>query len=151
MKILSNNKKALFNYEIIKKYQAGIELKGWEVKSIKSGNVSLKESYVKIVAGEVKIQGMHVSKWAGAGSPDELELDRERKLLLNKNEINQLDSAVKIKGNAIIPLSLYLDKNLIKIEIALGKGKKKYDKRSKLKELDQKREIERDLKHMGYN
>lgn len=151
MKILSNNKKALFNYEIVKKYQAGIELKGWEVKSIKSGNVSLRESYVKINKGEVEIQGMHVSKWPGAGDPNELDLDRERKLLLNKNEIGQLDSAVKIKGNSIVPLSLYLDKNLIKIEIALAKGKKKYDKRAKLKEKDQIREIDRDLKHMGYN
>lgn len=151
MKVLANNKKALFNYEVLKKYQAGLSLQGWEVKSIKSGHASLKESYVKIINGEAVIEGMHVAVWPGAGEIKESMLDRNRKLLLHQQEISQLVAGVKIKGQTIVPLSLFLDKNKVKLEIALARGTKKYDKREKLKEKDQIRQIDRDLKHMGYN
>lgn len=151
MKVLATNKKALFNYEVLKKYQAGLVLHGWEVKSIKNGHASLKESYVKVIDGEAMIEGMHVAMWRGAGEIKEFMLDRSRKLLLHQQEINQLLAGVKIKGQTIVPLNLFLDKNKIKLEIALARGKKKYDKREKLKEKDQIRQINRDLKHMGYN
>lgn len=151
MKILANNKKALFNYEVLKKYQAGIVLEGWEVKSIKKGHASLKESYVKIIEDEAYIEGMHVAFWQGAGELKEGMTDKPRKLLLHKQEITQLSSGVKVKGQTIVPLNLFLDKNKIKLEIALARGKKLYDKRQQLKEKDQIRQINRDLKHFGYN
>ncbi len=151
MKILANNKKALFNYEVLKKYQAGIVLEGWEVKSIKQGHASLKESYVKIIEGEAYIEGMNVAFWKGAGELKEGMTDKPRKLLLHQQEINQLTNGVKIKGQTIVPLNIFLDKNRIKLEIALARGKKLYDKRQKLKEKDQIRQIDRDLKHFGYN
>ena len=151
MKILANNKKALFNYEVLKKFQAGLVLKGWEVKSIKTGRVSLKESYVKVMQGVPIIEKMHVSEWPGMHKESDPELDRDIVLLLHQHEINNLISGTKIKGQTIVPLQLYLDRNKIKLEIALAKGKKKYDKRAKLKEKDQIRQIDRDLKHIGYN
>lgn len=150
MKIISTNKKALFNYEVIKKHQAGISLQGWEVKSIKSGNVSLKESYIKIRNHEAFVDGMNVSPWKGMQDYKDTMSVNERKLLLNRQELNALESAVKIKGQTIVPIQIYIDKNRIKLEVALARGKKLHDKRAKLKEKDQKRQIERDLKHMGY-
>ena len=151
MKILANNKKAIFNYEILKKFQAGLVLQGWEVKSIKSGRVSLKESYVKVMLGIPIIEKMHISEWPGMQKENDPDLDRDRVLLLHQQEINNLISGTKIKGQTIVPLQLFLDKNKIKLEIALARGKKKYDKRAKLKEKDQIRQIDRDLKHLGYN
>lgn len=151
MKILANNKKAIFNYEVLKKFQAGLVLKGWEVKSIKTGRVSLKESYVKIMHGVPIIEKMHISEWPGMHKENDPDLDRDRVLLLHQQEINNLISGTKIKGQTIVPLQLYLDKNKIKLEIALARGKKKYDKRVRLKEKDQIRQIDRDLKHLGYN
>lgn len=151
MKILANNKKAIFNYEVLKKFQAGLVLKGWEVKSIKTGRVSLKESYVKIMNGVPIIEKMHISEWPGMHKDTDPDFDRDRVLLLHQQEINNLISGTKIKGRTIVPLQLYLDKNKIKLEIALARGKKKYDKRVRLKEKDQIRQIDRDLKHLGYN
>lgn len=151
MKILSNNKKALFNYEVLKRYQAGLSLQGWEVKSIKNGYASLKESYVKIINNEAVLEGLHVAMWPGAGNTKEVVLDRDRKLLLHQQEIGQLITGIKVKGQTIVPLNLFLDKNKVKLEIALARGKRKFDKREKLKEKDQIRQIDRDLKHMGYN
>lgn len=151
MKILANNKKAVFNYEVLKKFEAGIVLEGWEVKSIKTGRVSLKESYVKIMQGVPIIEKMHISEWPGMQKEKDPNLDRDRILLLHQKEINNLITGTKIKGQTIVPLQLYIDKNKIKLEIALARGKKKYDKRAKLKEKDQIRQIDRDLKHLGYN
>lgn len=150
MKILAKNKKALFNYEVIKKFQAGMILQGWEVKSIKAGNVSLKESYVKIADDKPVIEKMHVSEWPGMKVSSDFVFDRTRELLLHKQEINNLLSGVKIKGHTIIPVQLLIERNKIKLEIALARGLKKYDKRAKLKEKDQIRQINRDLKQMGY-
>lgn len=151
MKILANNKKAVFNYEVLKKFEAGIVLEGWEVKSIKTGRVSLKESYVKIMQGVPIIEKMHISEWPGMQKENDPNLDRDRILLLHQKEINNLITGTKIKGQTIVPLQLFLDKNKIKLEIALARGKKKFDKRAKLKEKDQIRQIDRDLKHLGYN
>jgi SsrA-binding protein len=151
MKILANNKKAVFNYEVLKKFEAGIVLEGWEVKSIKTGRVSLKESYVKIMQGVPIIEKMHISEWPGMQKENDPNLDRDRILLLHQKEINNLITGTKIKGQTIVPLQLFLDKNKIKLEIALARGKKKFDKRAKLKEKDQIRQIDRDLKYLGYN
>ncbi len=148
MKILATNKKALFNYELVEKFEAGVILNGWEVKSIRAGNISLKESYVIIKDRKAYLQGAHVGKWQGAEIPIGDET-RERELLLHEKELIKLLAAMKIKGQTITPLNIHLAKSRIKVEIALARGKKLFDKRSVLKEKDQKREISRDLKHMG--
>lgn len=150
MKIIETNKKALFNFELIDSYEAGLILDGWEVKSIKAGHVSLKESYVVIKNGKARLIGAHVTKWPGAQIPFGYET-RERELLLNRSELLKLQEGVKVKGFTITPLNLHLSHGRVKLEIALARGKKLYDKRAKLKEEDQKREISRDLKRMGLN
>jgi SsrA-binding protein len=149
MGLIAENKKALFNYDIVTRIEAGIILKGWEVKSIKDKRMSLKESYIIIRNGKALLIGSHVARWTGANIKSDLEY-RERELLLNKKEIKELLAGVKIKGQTIVPLNVHLHRNIIKIEIVLAKGKKMFDKRAVLKERDQKREIQRDLKKMGY-
>lgn len=148
MKIIETNKKALFNYDLVSQYEAGLLLTGWEVKSIRKGHLSLKESYVVIRQGRAFLIGAHVNKWPGSNVPAGSET-RERELLLNAKELVQLQSGIKIKGQTVVPLNVHLQGKRIKLEIALARGKKLYDKRSVLKEKDQKREIERDLKTMG--
>lgn len=148
MKLLAQNKKALFNYELLETFEAGLILQGWEVKSIKTGRMSLKESYVVIKDNRAYLIGANVPKWPGAFVPKDDET-REKELLLNKKEIAKLLSGVKIKGQTVTPIDAHLFHGRVKLKIALVKGKKLYDKRAKLKEKDQKREIERDLKTMG--
>lgn len=150
MKILAKNKKAYFDYEILDQFEAGIILAGWEVKSIKDGRASLKESLVSIRQGEAFLLNMHVSKWPGMAEKRKNIEVQERKLLLHKAQINKLMKGISIKGNTIVPLDIHLSKNRVKLNIALVRGKKQYDKRKQLKERDQKRAIQRDLKSIGY-
>jgi len=145
MKVLARNKKALFNYEPLKHYEAGIVLQGWEVKSIKAGNVSLKESYITLKDGEPWLVGAHVSKWPGMKEATGVET-RHRKLLLNKGELKKLLEGKSIKGNTIVIINFHLSNKRIKAQIAIARGKKQYDKRQKLREKDMKRQIERDLR-----
>lgn len=145
MKQLANNKKAFHEYFIEKKYEAGIELIGQEVKSIKQGKVSIKESYIGDRNGQMYIYGMHVSPFKEAYDKNVDPL-RTRKLLLHKKEINSLIGKKTQDGYTIVPLSVYENKGLIKIEIALAKGKKLYDKREAIKRKDAKRRIDRALK-----
>jgi SsrA-binding protein len=142
---LLKTKKAFHDYFIEERYEAGIELIGSEVKSIKAGKVSIKESFIRIIKGEVFIMGMHVTPYAYGGSfnPEET---RVRKLLLHKKEIKKLHEGVSRAGYTIVPLSVYTKKGLIKVEIGLGKGKKEYDKRESLAKKDQKRQMDRALK-----
>ena len=149
MNHLAENKKALFNYDLITRIEAGIILQGWEVKSIKDRRASLKESFIIVKNNQAWLVGAHVARWTGANINSDLEY-RERALLLNKKEVRELQTQVKIKGQTIVPLNIHLHRNIIKIEIALAKGRKMFDKRSAIKERDQKREIQRDLKTMGY-
>lgn len=146
MKQLANNKKAFHEYFIEKKYEAGIELIGQEVKSIKQGKVSIKESYISDRNGQMYIYGMHVSPFKEAYDKNVDPL-RTRKLLLHKKEINSLIGKKTQDGYTIVPLSVYENKGLIKIEIALAKGKKLYDKREAIKRKDAKRRIDRALKN----
>jgi len=148
MKILARNKNALYNYEVLEKLNSGIELKGWEVKSIKAGNISLKESYITFFDSQPKLVKAFVTKWKGGGKDFEMNETRERLLLLNKAEINKLRKSMSEKSLTIVPLNIYLSKNIVKLEIALVRGKKKYDKRNVIKERDQKRQIELDLKNI---
>ena len=146
MKQLANNKKAFHDYFIEKKYEAGIELKGDEVKSIKQGKVSIKESFIGDKNGEIYIYGMHVTPFREAYDK-KIDPTRTRKLLLHKKEISTLIGKKSQAGFTIVPLSIYEKNGLVKIEIALAKGKKLYDKRESLKRKDDKRRIERALKN----
>lgn len=143
--ILANNKKAFFDYFIEEKFEAGIELVGSEVKSIKAGKTSIKESFVRIINGEVFIMGMSVVPWkfGSVYNPDE---KRVRKLLLHKKEIRKLHEKVTQKGYTIVPLNVHLSKGFVKVEIAIARGKKNYDKRESLAKKDHQRTIDRALK-----
>lgn len=149
MSLLAENKKALFDYDTVSRFEAGLILRGWEVKSVRARRLSLKESFIIIKNGRAWLVGAHIARWPGANIVSDQEY-RDKELLLSKRELVELKEGFKIKGQTIIPLNVHLSKNLIKLEIALAKGKKLYDKRAKLKELDQKREVQRDLKHFGF-
>ncbi|MGL4910658.1 MAG: SsrA-binding protein SmpB [Cetobacterium sp.] len=143
--ILANNKKAFFDYFVEDRFEAGIELVGSEVKSIKAGKTSIKEAFVRIINGEVFIMGMTVVPWSFGSTynPDER---RVRKLLLNKVEIKKLHEKITQNGYTVVPLNIHLSKGYVKVEIAVAKGKKNYDKRDSLTKKDQQRTIERALK-----
>ncbi|QOG11991.1 SsrA-binding protein SmpB [Arcobacter sp. FWKO B] len=142
------NKKALHDYFILDKYEAGIELQGSEVKAIRASRINLKDSFIRIIKGEVFLLNMHISHLDTAHStfrPDEM---RPRKLLLHKKEISKLYQKVSKEGITIVPLRLYFnDNNKIKVEIATAQGKKLYDKRESLKEANLKRESLTELKN----
>ncbi|MFY9284814.1 MAG: SsrA-binding protein SmpB [Miniphocaeibacter sp.] len=144
-KIIANNKKARFEYFIEEVFEAGIVLKGTEVKSIRRGKVSIKESYCLLKNGELFIFGMHISPYEH-GNRYNVDPLRTRKLLLHKKQINKLIGATKEKGFTIVPLSLYLKDGLVKLEIALAKGKKIYDKRDSIAKKDAERRIRRAVK-----
>ncbi len=148
MLIYSENPSASFNYEILDKLEAGIVLTGAEVKSIKTNGLSLKSSYVKIMSNEeVFLLNSHISKYKPASnSQQNYDPERSRKLLLKKREINKLIGKIRNKGLTIIPLKVYLNGKLIKIEIALARGKKLYDKREDMKKKEEKRKAERAVK-----
>lgn len=146
MKYLANNRKAYHEYHILEKYEAGLVLEGNEVKSIRQGQLSIREAYVEIRSGEAWVIGMNVTPYEQAGlfRSDPV---RPRKLLLHRREIDQLYDAVKQQGVTIVPLSVYLsNRGHVKIEIGLAKGKKLYDKREAQKERDTKRYLDRYLK-----
>ena len=144
-KMIANNKKAYHDYFILDTYEAGIALAGTEVKSLRMGKCSIKESFIRIEDGEVFIYGMHISPYEKGNIFNKDPL-RVRKLLLHKSEINKLIGKTKEKGMAIVPLKEYISKSLDKVEIGLAKGKKLYDKRDDIAKKDQKREAEREFK-----
>ena len=137
---VANNKKAYHEYFIEDKYEAGIVLVGTEVKSIRQGKVNLKDSYVNIKDGEAYIYNMHISPYE-KGNIYNADPKRPRKLLLNKREIKKLLGLATIKGYSIIPLRLYLKNGLVKIEVAVAKGKKIYDKRQEIAKKDAQRRM----------
>lgn len=141
-----NNKKAKHEYFIEKTYEAGIELKGTEVKSIRQGKASIQESYVNIHHGQAWIVGMHISPYE-QGNIYNVDPVRDRRLLLHKKEIRELEEAITRDGYTIIPLSLNIRRGLVKFDIAIAKGKKLYDKRQTLREKDDKRRIERSMRN----
>ncbi len=145
MEIVSTNKKARFNYEIIEKIEAGISLKGTEVKSVRNKNVSIGESYAQIKNNEVFLHNLHISPYE-QGNRENHDPIRVRKLLLHKQEIKKLVSKIQLKGLALVPLSIYLKKGKIKIELAVGRGKRLVDKRESLKKRAVDREIARVVK-----
>ena len=144
-KLIANNKKAYHDFFILDTYEAGISLAGTEVKSLRMGKCSIKESFIRIEDGEMFIYGMHISPYEKGNIFNKDPL-RVRKLLLHRAEINKLLAKTKEKGMAIVPLKVYLNGSLVKVEIGLARGKKLYDKRDDIAKKDQKREAERELK-----
>ncbi len=145
VKLIANNKKAYHDFFILDTYEAGIALHGTEVKSLRMGKCSIKESFIRIENGEVFIYGMHISPYEKGNIFNKDPL-RVKKLLLHKAEINKMLGKTKEKGMAIVPLKVYLRGSLVKMEIGLAKGKKLYDKRDDIAKKDQKREAEREFK-----
>ena len=147
MKNITINKKALHEYEIIEKFEAGMVLRGSEVKSIREGKVNLKDAYVLIREREAFLLNSHISAYSNA-SYNNHEPERERKLLLNRKEIEKVHKKVKERGFSLIALRMYFNpKGFIKLEIALAKGKRLWEKKQKIKERDIKKDVDRELKH----
>ncbi|HIU99591.1 MAG TPA: SsrA-binding protein SmpB [Candidatus Stercoripulliclostridium merdipullorum] len=148
IKVVANNKKAFHDYFIETVYEAGIELKGSEVKSIRLGNVNLKDSYATIKDGEIFLVGAHISPYK-MGSHFNPDPRRMRRLLLNRYEINKIRGKVYEKGYTLVVTKLYFKEALVKAELALAKGKEGRDKRRDLTEKQQKRDVERALKEIN--
>ncbi len=145
IKLVAQNKKAAHEYFFEEIYEAGLELAGTEVKSLRMGKCSLKESFIRISNGEAYILNMHISPYE-MGNIFNRDPVRTRKLLLHKNEINKLIGGVKVDGYTIVPIKVYFKGNYAKVEIALAKGKKLYDKRQSIAKKDQRREAEKEFK-----
>lgn len=146
MPTLANNRRASFDYDLLESYEAGLVLSGQEVKSAKGGHVNLSGAYVSLRMENNKavlyLVGAHISPYRFAGNIVDYNPDRERRLLLNKKEISRLTGKIQEKGLTLIPVKMYTKRSFVKLEFALGKGKKKYDKRESIK----KREVDRQLR-----
>lgn len=145
IKVIANNKKARHDYFLEETYETGISLHGTEVKSLRMGKCSIKESFVHIEHGEVIIYGMHISPYE-KGNIFNRDPLRPKKLLMHKSEIRKLEQKIKEKGYTIVPVEVYFRGSLVKVQIALAKGKKLYDKRDDIARKDMRREAERDFK-----
>lgn len=145
MKLVANNKKAYFDYFIEEKYEAGVVLHGTEVKSMRLGKSSIKESFIRIENGEVWVYGMHISPYEKGNIFNKDPL-RPKKLLMHKEQIKKLVGQLTEKGYTLVPLQVYFKDGRAKVEIGLAKGKKQYDKRQDIAKKDQRREAEKDFK-----
>lgn len=145
LKTIARNKKASHDYFVLQTYEAGIELKGTEVKSLRKGNVNLKDSWCSVVKGEIFVNGMHIGAYE-QGNIFNVDSMRVRKLLMHKKEIDKLYGEVKKDGISIIPISIYFKNSNVKLQVGICKGKKLYDKRKVMAERSANREIERTLK-----
>lgn len=146
MTVLLNNKKAWFDYEVVEHFEAGIELHGFEVKSLRSKRGSLDGSHVTVRGGEAYLLNVHIPPYQPANAPDSFDTYRQRRLLLTKKEIQKLGGLEEKKGLTIVPLSMYNKGRHIKVDVAVVRGKKQHDKRQKIKEKDTIRDMERDIK-----
>ena len=147
-KIITRNRKAKFEYDLHETFEAGLELKGTEIKSIRAGQVSLTEAYVRTNGRQAWLVSAHIAPYDQA-SVFNHDPERDRRLLLHKREIKTLWDAVRLKGMTIIPTILYLRDGLAKVEIALAKGKRQYDKRQAIKKRDMARDVERAMDTRG--
>ena len=145
IKLIANNKKAYHDYFIEEKYEAGISLVGTEVKSLRMGKGSIKESYIRIENGEMMIYGFHISPYE-KGNIFNRDPLRVRKLLVHRYEINKINGKIREKGYTLVPLQVYFKGSLVKVELGLARGKKLYDKREDIAKKDLRRENERDFK-----
>ena len=142
IKVISQNRKAKFNYELFDKFEAGIELKGSEIKSVRARQVSLSEAYVRTNGRQAWLVGAHIAPYDQANLFNH-EPERDRRLLLHKREIKSLWDGVRLKGLTIVPTMMYLSGGIAKVEIALAKGKRQYDKRQAIKKRDMSRDVEK--------
>lgn len=147
MSTLAFNKRANFDYEISDKYEAGLVLTGQEVKSVKMGHISLKESFVTVKGTELYLTNAHITPYKHAGELKNYDPTRPRKLLLKKSEIKHLTGKVRVQGLTLVPISVYTKKRLIKLEFGVGKGKKKHDKRETISKREVERNIRREMKN----
>jgi len=145
IKIIANNKKARFDYTLVETFEAGLSLRGSEVKSLRDGSCNLKDSYISFKGHEAFLQKAHISEFK-ASSYNNHEPERNRKLLLHKTELNKIYANMREKGYSCVPLKIYFKGGRVKLEIALVKGKKQHDKRQDIKEKSAKRDIQRQLK-----
>lgn len=146
IKLVSDNRQARFQYEILETLEAGIQLQGTEVKSIRAGKVNLRDGYVLIRQGEAWLLNAHISPYSSSGNYFNHEAKRDRKLLLHSKEIRRLVGQLEQKGLTLIPLKMYLKGSLVKLTLGLGRGKKLHDKRETLKRRQDTREMARALK-----
>lgn len=144
-RLLAKNKKAFFDYEILERLECGVALLGTEVKSLRAGQVSLQEAYVRVDQNEMFVLGMNIPEYAHGNVMNHAPT-RTRKLLAHRREIAALHAKVTEKGLTLVPLSIYFKDSLVKLEIGLGRGKRKHDKRETLKKKDDKREIDRAMR-----
>ena len=149
IKVVANNKKAFHEYFIVERYEAGIELFGTEVKSIREGKVSLKEAWCSVDHGELYLKQMHISPYE-RGSFSNRDPLRPKRLLMHKKEIMQLMGKTQQQGYALVPLSVYFKNSRVKVEIALAKGKKLHDKRASAAEQEAKRQMDRAMKERNH-
>ena len=147
-KTITINKKAGFEYHLTDKYEAGIVLKGSEVKSIREGKVNIKGSYIKFIDNELYVIGMHIGDYSHSDTLTHENI-ADRKLLLHRKEINTIGEMITQKGKTLIPMSLYFKKDLVKLKFAVGTGKKKWDKRHAKMEQDVKRQLDREVKKIN--
>jgi SsrA-binding protein len=145
-KVVADNRQVRFRYEILETYEAGIELKGTEVKSIREGKVNLRDGYALIRNGEALLLNVHISPYQSSSDYFNHDPRRTRRLLLHRQEIRKLIGKVEQEGLTLVPLKMYLKRGFVKITIALSKGKKLHDKRETLKQRQDKREMERAIK-----
>lgn len=149
-RLVCQNKKAYHDYEIVETFEAGMVLLGTEVKSLRDGRANLKDSYAKVKKGEVFLYGLHISPYSHA-SYENHDPERVRKLLLHNYEIKKILGKTQERGFALIPLKIYFNKGLAKVELALARGKKEYDKRESIKRKEENREMERMRKQRKIN
>ena len=146
MKTVTYNKYATYEYFILEKFEAGIVLEGAEVKSLRAGNCNLKDSFCFIRDGQLTLKNAHIGGYDKAGAFSTKESKRDRKLLMHRGEIDKIVGKINEKGYTLIPLSIYFSGSLVKVEVALCKGKQNYDKKKSIAERDQKRALDRQLK-----
>jgi len=146
IKLVAQNRRARHDYEIVETYECGLELKGSEVKSLREGKAQLRESYARVEANEVFVFQMHVPPWANASAWDKPDPNRRRKLLLHGKEIDDIREKTEQKGLTLIPLSVYFKDGRAKLELAVARGRKNYDKRTAIAQRDAAREAEREMR-----
>ncbi len=146
MKTIAYNRYATYEYFILEKYEAGIALEGAEVKSLRAGNCNLKDSFCFIRDGQLTLKNAHIAVYDKAGAFSTKDSKRDRKLLMHRSEIDKIVGKINEKGYTLIPLSLYFSGSLVKVEVALCKGKQSFDKKRAIAEKDEKRALERQIK-----
>ena len=150
MKVIATNKSASFEYFIEDKYEAGIVLEGNEIKSLRAGNVNMNDCFCFLRGNEVSIKNMHIALYDKSDAFSTKDTRRDRRLLLHKSEIAKIAGKINRQGYTLVPLKLYFKDSLIKVEIALCKGKHTYDKKQTIAQRDVKRSVDRELKNAGY-